>query len=79
MNQQGDTDYEVQQLNFDIDDPSTVKNEKMRVKVCGRYIYNYPSENRMTRGGWLQFCVVAKDSDLFELSNSAAIGRCSTS
>lgn len=58
MNQQGDPDDEVQQLNFDIDDHSMVKNERMRVKVCGRYIYNYPSENRMTRGGWLQFCVV---------------------
>ena len=66
MNKQGDPDDEDQQLNFDIDDSSTIKNESMRVRVCGRYIYNYPSENRMSRGGWLQFCIIAKDSDLFD-------------
>ena len=66
MNKQGDPNDEDQQLNFDIDDSSTIKNERMRVRVCGRYIYNYPSENRMSRGGWLQFCVIAKDSDLFD-------------
>ena len=66
INKQGDPDDEDQQLNFDIDDSSTIKNERMRVKVCGRYIYNYPSENRMSRGGWLHFCIIAKDSDLFD-------------
>ena len=73
MNKQGDPDDEDQQLNFDIDDSSTIKNERMRVKVCGRYIYNYPSENRMNRGGWLHFCIIAKDSDL-----SDAIKLCRT-
>jgi hypothetical protein len=39
---------------------------KMRVKICGRSIYNYPSEKSMTRGGWLQFSIIAKDSNLFD-------------
>lgn len=66
MNKQGDPNDEDQQLNFDIDDSSTIKDDRMRVRVCGRYIYNYPSENRMNRGGWLHYCVIAKDSDLFD-------------
>ena len=67
--QPGEDENKVNQLNFDIDDQSMIRNERMRVKVCGRYIYNYPSENRMGRGGWLQFCVIAKDSNLFDAIN----------
>ncbi|KAF2197150.1 hypothetical protein GQ43DRAFT_484368 [Delitschia confertaspora ATCC 74209] len=40
--------------------------KKMRIKICGRYMYNYPSEKALGRGGWLQFSVIAKDSDLYD-------------
>ena len=67
MKHQGEDDEdEVSQLNFDIEDGSTIRNERMRVQICGRYICNHPSEDRMSRGCWLQFCIIAKDSDLSE-------------
>lgn len=50
----------------DVDDKGKIKSRKMRVKICGRYIYNYPSESAISRGGWLQFCRIAKDSQLHE-------------
>ncbi len=50
----------------DVDDDGKFKSKKMRVKICGRYIYNYPSEKAISRGGWLQFCLIAKDSDLHD-------------
>lgn len=49
-----------------IDDQVQYQVKKIRVKVCGRYIYNYPSEKAMRRGGWLHFSIIAKDSTLFE-------------
>ena len=48
----------------EIDDNSKFKSKKIRVRVCGKYIYNYPSEKAINRGGWLHFCLIAKDSDL---------------
>ena len=48
----------------EINDENKFKSKKMRVRVCGKYIYNYPSEKAVNRGGWLQFCLIAKDSDL---------------
>ena len=50
----------------DVDDEGRFKSKKMRIKVCGKYIYNYPSEKAISRGGWLQFCLIAKDSDLHD-------------
>ena len=50
----------------DLDDEGKFHSKKMRVKICGRYIYNYPSEKAISRGGWLQFCLSAKDSDLHD-------------
>lgn len=41
-----------------------VSERKIRVKICGRSIWNYPSNKAMSRGGWLHFCIIAKDSDL---------------
>ncbi|KAG5296501.1 hypothetical protein I7I50_09691 [Histoplasma capsulatum G186AR] len=38
---------------------------KIRVKLCGRHIYSYPSTKSMSRGGWLQFSIFAKDCNLF--------------
>ena len=54
-------------VNFgSIDDEGQYKIKKIRVKVCGRYIYNYPSEKAMLRGGWLHFSIIAKGSSLFD-------------
>lgn len=50
----------------DVDDEGRFRSKKVRIKVCGRYIYNYPSEKAISRGGWLQFCLIAKDSDLHD-------------
>ncbi|KAL8990194.1 MAG: hypothetical protein Q9169_008184 [Polycauliona sp. 2 TL-2023] len=46
-----------------LDDNSNFKSKKKRVRICGKYIYNYPSEKAINRGGWLYFCLIAKDSD----------------
>jgi hypothetical protein len=43
----------------------------VRVKICGRTIWNYPSNKAMNRQGWLHFCIIAKDSSLH-----AAIALC---
>lgn len=47
-------------------DETHVPASNLRVKVCGRQIYNYPSDSPIGRGGWLQFSVVAKDSSLYD-------------
>lgn len=49
----------------------TTRQEKIRVKICGRSIWNYPSNKALTRDGWLQPCIMAKDSTLHE-----AVGLC---
>lgn len=54
-------------IDFDsIDDEAEHRGKKVRVRVCGRSIYNYPSEKAMNRGGWLHFSVIAKNSSLFD-------------
>jgi hypothetical protein len=54
-------------VNFgNIDDEGQYQIKKIRVKVCGRYIYNYPSEKAMLRGGWLHFSIIAKGCSLFD-------------
>ena len=50
----------------ELDDEGKFRSKKMRVKICGRYVYNYPSERAISRGGWLQFCLIAKDSRLHD-------------
>jgi hypothetical protein len=47
-------------------DTKTSHRKKIRVKICGRTIWNYPSDKAMNRGGWLHFCIIAKDSNLFD-------------
>jgi hypothetical protein len=44
----------------------TTTRKKIRVKICGRTIWNYPSDKAMSRGGWLHFCLIAKESSLKE-------------
>lgn len=36
----------------------------IRVKVCGKTIWNYPSDKAMARGGWLHYSIIAKGSKL---------------
>jgi hypothetical protein len=47
-------------------DESEYSRNRMRIKICGRYMYNYPSEKALNRGGWYHFSIIAKDSDLFD-------------
>jgi hypothetical protein len=47
-----------------IEDGSEQRGKKVRIRLCGRSIYNYPSERAMNRGGWLHFSIIAKDSSL---------------
>lgn len=54
-------------VEFDDDvDESRYERKRIRIKVCGRYMYNYPSEKALGRGGWYHFSVIAKDSSLFD-------------
>ncbi|KAL7931850.1 hypothetical protein V8C35DRAFT_308732 [Trichoderma chlorosporum] len=38
--------------------------KKTRVTVCGKSVWNHASEKAMSRDGWLQFSIIAKDCDL---------------
>lgn len=46
------------------DDKAGRKN--IRVKILGRTIWNYPSDKAINRRGWLHFCIIAKDSSLYD-------------
>lgn len=60
-------------FDFDtIDDETEHRGKKLRVRVCGRSIHNYPSEKAMNRGGWLHFSVCRHWDEFFELSTLAA-------
>ncbi|UZP45173.1 hypothetical protein NXS19_012985 [Fusarium pseudograminearum] len=37
---------------------------KSKVTICGKSIWNHASQNAMSRDGWFQFSVMAKDCDL---------------
>lgn len=49
-----------------IDDEGDYKRKKMRVKICGRSIWNYRSERALTHEGWFHFSIIAKDSNLYD-------------
>jgi hypothetical protein len=53
-------------VNFGENKDSKVPGKKIRVKICGKSIWNYPSNKAMNRGGWLHFCIIAKDSSLHD-------------
>ncbi|KAF1830577.1 hypothetical protein BDW02DRAFT_558680 [Decorospora gaudefroyi] len=40
--------------------------KRMKIRVCGRDMYNYRSEKALSRSGWFHFSLIAKDSDLFD-------------
>ncbi|QDS75109.1 hypothetical protein FKW77_007267 [Venturia effusa] len=49
----------------ELDDKGEYLKKKMRVKICGRYIWNYASQSAKSRSGWLQFSVIAGNCSLF--------------
>jgi hypothetical protein len=53
-------------IDFGVLDNGDFKVTKIRVSICGKSIYNYPKEKSMTRGGWLHFSIIAKNSSLFD-------------
>ncbi|KAJ4983302.1 hypothetical protein SVAN01_11183 [Stagonosporopsis vannaccii] len=49
-----------------VTDESHYTRKRTRIKICGKHMYNYPSEKALTRGGWFHFSIIAKDSNLFD-------------
>lgn len=45
----------------DIADEAECNDKKMKVRVCGRNIWNHSSQRSMARDGWLHFSIMAKD------------------
>lgn len=42
------------------------KKANLRVKICGRNIYNYPKKGSMSRSGWFHFSLIAKDCSIWK-------------
>ena len=54
-------------INFgEIDDVEEFKKTNLRVRICGRNIYNYPKQSSMSRRGWFHFSIVAKDCSIWK-------------
>ncbi|KAL9095335.1 MAG: hypothetical protein Q9165_002206 [Trypethelium subeluteriae] len=51
-------------LDFGTIDNRILPSQKMKIKVCGRSIWNYPSERSMARSGWFHWAIMAKDCGL---------------
>ena len=49
-----------------VDDQAEYGRQRIQVKMCGRYIYKYPIEKAMTRGGQLHSCLIVKQSNLWD-------------
>ncbi|KAK4148517.1 hypothetical protein C8A00DRAFT_19662 [Chaetomidium leptoderma] len=54
-----------------VSDDNGPENKKMKVRLCGRNIWNHASQGSMARAGWLHFSIMAKDCSFQE-----AIGLC---
>ena len=69
-NAQGMDDMQGGHIDFGaLDDKGQAQDVNVRVKICGRYIYNYPSQGAMKRGGWLHFSIMAQGSTLAEAAH----------
>jgi hypothetical protein len=55
-----------QAVEFGCMEKSSSHPRKVKVKICGRTIWNYPSNRAMNRGGWIHFCLMAKESSLHD-------------
>ncbi|KAJ9616708.1 hypothetical protein H2200_000427 [Cladophialophora chaetospira] len=65
LEQQAKAENQGTTIDFgNLDDKGEFQKANIRVKICGRYIYNYPSQGSMKRGGWLHFSIIAKDCSL---------------
>jgi len=53
-------------VDFGTIEDGSCKNKNIRVKVCGKTIWNYPSDKVVARAGWLHYSVIAKGSKLFD-------------
>lgn len=53
----------------ELDNKGQYTKKKMRVRICGKDIWNYASETAMSRRGWLHFCLITKDYTLFDAMN----------
>ena len=42
------------------------KQQKMKITICGKTIWNHASQEAMARDGWLQFSILAKDCSFKE-------------
>ncbi|KAK6075005.1 hypothetical protein SCUP234_08004 [Seiridium cupressi] len=40
------------------------KQQRIKIRLCGKSIWNYSSEKSMFQDGWLQFSIMTKDCDL---------------
>ncbi|KAF2668737.1 hypothetical protein BT63DRAFT_284063 [Microthyrium microscopicum] len=49
-----------------INDRGVYTKKIIKVKLCGRYIWNYASNTSMTRKGWYHFSIMVKDHNLFD-------------
>ncbi|KAI9694857.1 MAG: hypothetical protein M1822_000473 [Bathelium mastoideum] len=58
-------------LDFGVIDNRAAPSDKVKISICGKTIWNYPSEKTMARGGWLHWTIMAKDTHL-----SDAIALC---
>jgi len=43
---------------------NTFTQKRVKIRVCGRDMYNYRSEQALNRSGWFHFSIIAKDSNL---------------
>lgn len=50
----------------EIIDEASLRSRRVKIQVCGRIIWNYPSEKAMARGGWLQFSIIARGTPFGE-------------
>ncbi|KAK4167641.1 hypothetical protein QBC43DRAFT_311164 [Cladorrhinum sp. PSN259] len=47
----------------DVAGDKEAKDKKMKIRVCGRSIWNHASQRSMARDGWLHFSIMAKDCE----------------
>ncbi|KAF2112566.1 hypothetical protein BDV96DRAFT_601966 [Lophiotrema nucula] len=59
----------------EVTDGTDYTREKLRIKICGRYMYNYPSEKTLSWGGRFRFSVNAKDSDIHDTTFAGDLFR----
>lgn len=54
-----------EELLKDVAENGEAKDKKMKIRICGRSIWNYASQRSMARDGWLHFSIMAKDCEFY--------------